>query len=248
MGKYAARLAKTSADLRASQHLRHLAFCSAPHAPIHEDGLDSDRFDDECEHVLVEECATGRLLCSYRFKTFSNGAKISGSYSAQFYDLSSLELYQGHAVEVGRFCTHPSVSDPDLLRVAWASLTKLVDDRGIELLFGCSSFAGTDVKRYADAFALLRDNHLAPQHWQPKVKAPEIFKYALAPKQVVPANKAKRRLPPLLKTYLLMGGWVSDHAVIDRQLNTLHLFTGVEVKSIPPARKRLLRALLSAPA
>jgi hypothetical protein len=46
-----------------------------------------------------------------------------------------------------------------------------------------------------------------------------------------------------LKTYLMMGGWVSDHAVVDAQMNTLHVFTGVEIGSIPPARQRLLRAL-----
>ena len=50
-------------------------------------------------------------------------------------------------------------------------------------------------------------------------------------------------MPPLLRTYLMMGGWVSDHAVMDRQLGTMHVFTGVEIKAIPPARARALRAL-----
>jgi len=39
----------------------------------------------------------------------------------------------------------------------------------------------------------------------------------------------------------MMGGWVSDHAVVDNDMNTLHVFTGVEIGAIPPARKRLLR-------
>ena len=52
-----------------------------------------------------------------------------------------------------------------------------------------------------------------------------------------------RHMPPLLRTYLMMGGWVSDHAVIDRQMGTLHVFTGVEIRAIPAARQRLLRAL-----
>jgi putative hemolysin len=52
------------------------------------------------------------------------------------------------------------------------------------------------------------------------------------------------QMPPLLRTYLTMGGWVSDHAVIDRQLNTLHVFTGVEIAAIPPVRKRLMRAVV----
>ena len=37
------------------------------------------------------------------------------------------------------------------------------------------------------------------------------------------------KMPPLLRAYLLMG-WVSDHAVIDNKLNTLHVFTGLEVR------------------
>ncbi|MEM9211400.1 MAG: ornithine-acyl-ACP acyltransferase, partial [Pseudomonadota bacterium] len=51
---------------------------------------------------------------------------------------------------------------------------------------------------------------------------------------------ALRQIPPLLKTYLRMGGWVSDHAVIDRDLRTIHVFTGVEIAKIPPARRKAL--------
>jgi len=32
--------------------------------------------------------------------------------------------------------------------------------------------------------------------------------------------------------------------VIDPVMNTLHVFTGLEIAKIPPARKRLLRALV----
>ena len=40
-----------------------------------------------------------------------------------------------------------------------------------------------------------------------------------------------------------MGGWVSDHAVIDRDLDTLHVFTGLAIAAIPPHRAAALRAL-----
>ncbi len=57
------------------------------------------------------------------------------------------------------------------------------------------------------------------------------------------ARSGLAALPPLLRTYLGMGGWVSDHAVIDRDLDTLHVFTAVEIAKIPPARARALRAI-----
>ena len=56
-------------------------------------------------------------------------------------------------------------------------------------------------------------------------------------------GRAMRAMPPLLRSYLAMGGWVSDHAVVDRDLGTMHVFTGVEIAKVPPSRARLLRAV-----
>jgi len=76
------------------------------------------------------------------------------------------------------------------------------------------------------------------------VKAPDVFRFARLLRRRTPdARAAQAGMPPLLRTYLLMGGWVSDHAVVDRQLGTLHVFTGLEIAAIPPARRRLLAAL-----
>ena len=47
-----------------------------------------------------------------------------------------------------------------------------------------------------------------------------------------------RMMPPLLRGYLSLGGWVSDHAVIDPDLKTLHVFTGLEVKRVPSRRAK----------
>jgi putative hemolysin len=111
------------------------------------------------------------------------------------------------------------------------------------MLFGCSSFHGTDAQAYADAFAMLKERHLAPTRWLPQVKAPDVFRFARRLRQKPDALRAMRTMPPLLRSYLAMGGWVSDHAVVDRDLNTLHVFTGLEIGAIPPARARALRAV-----
>ena len=114
---------------------------------------------------------------------------------------------------------------------------------GVKLLFGCASFKGTDAAAYLDAFAMLKERHLGPKRWRPRVKAPDVFRFAARLRRRPDARLAMRRMPPLLKSYLMMGGWVSDHAVVDAEMDTLHVFTGVEVGAIPPARKRLLRAV-----
>ena len=233
-GRYIAREASSEADVRAAQALRSRCFGTK--------GLDVDAFDDRCTHILIHSRADNRLVCAFRMLPLL-GRDIAQSYSAQYYELSALESFEGRMVEMGRFCIDPDMQDADILRVAWGAMTTYVDRNDVKMLFGCSSFAGTETEDYLDAFAMLKAKHLAPKRWLPRVKAPDVFRFAARLRRRPDARKAMLRMPPLLKTYLLMGGWVSDHAVVDRQMNTLHVFTGLEITAIPASRKRLLRAV-----
>jgi len=244
-GRYQARFAETPEDLARAQGLRWLAFVAnrglAGEAPM---GRDADAFDDICRHVLVEEVRSGTLVCCFRLLPLARGEEIGRSYSAQFYELSALRAFDGPMVEMGRFCIHPAWHDPDILRVAWGAMTRYVDEEGVEMLFGCSSFMGAETGAHLDALTMLAARHLAPKRWLPRVKAPNVFRFAQRLRRRTPdAKRAMLGMPPLLRTYLMMGGWVSDHAVVDRDLNTLHVFTGLEIRAIPPARARLLRGV-----
>ena len=247
-GAYEAKLAKSPGDVEAAQRLRHLAFREnrdgAEPPAAHVSGLDADHLDAICDHLLVEERRTGRLVCCFRMLPLGSGAEIDRTYSAQYYDLDALREYPAPMVEMGRFCIHPDYRDPDILRVAWGAMTEYVDERGVEMLFGCSSFDGTEGEAYRDAFALLKEKHLAPTRWLPRTKAPKIFPFAKRLRIKRPdMRQALSKMPPLLRSYLMMGGWVSDHAVVDNDLNTLHVFTGLEIKRVPKKRARLLRGV-----
>lgn len=243
--RYTVRFAETETDISAAQRLRYLAFVSARgRGPMQADARDADAFDAACTHVLIEEAQGGRLVCCFRFLHLADGHDIGRSYSAQFYELSGLEAFDGPMVEMGRFCLHPEAHDPDILRLAWAAMTSYVDAHGVQMLFGCSSFLGSDAKAHVEALTLLKERHLGPRRWLPRVKAPRVFRFARRLRLRKPDQKqAMLRMPPLLRSYLAMGGWVSDHAVVDRDLDTLHVFTGLEIRAIPPARARLLRAV-----
>ncbi|MEL6912951.1 MAG: GNAT family N-acyltransferase [Pseudomonadota bacterium] len=235
-GRYRARIARNAEDHAAVQGLRARCFRAGATSDV-------DAHDAHCDHVLVEDRVSGRILCCFRLLPLGSGADIGRSYSAQHYNLAALEAYHAPMVELGRFCTAPECSDADILRVAWGAMTAYVDDRGVEMLFGCSSFDGTEAEAYHDAFAMLRERHLAPRRWLPKVKAPQVVRFAERLGLRPDLKRAMGAMPPLLRTYLSMGGWVSDHAVVDRDLGTLHVFTALEITAIPAARKRLLRSV-----
>ncbi len=240
--RYRVRTASTSADVAEAQALRHRIFLTNSNAADGCKPLDVDRFDDTCTHFLIEDMDDGTVVATFRVLPLASGSDVDRSYSAQFYDLTSLQSFPAPMAEVGRFGVLSERAHPDILRMAWAALTAFVDRNNVELLFGCSSFEGIDESAYSDAFAMLRDKHLAPRRFCPRVKAPDVFRFAKRLTRMPDRARALRTMPPLLRSYLKMGGWVSDHAVVDREMNTLHVFTGLEVCRIPPARARVLRA------
>ena len=235
VGRYRARFSASQNDISATQALRYQCFKLSNKLK-----LDVDDFDTVCKHVLVENLETEKLICCYRILSFDSGKNISSSYSSQFYDLKVIESFPEPMIEVGRFCIDPEVNDPSVVLTAWATLAQIVDQNQTELLFGCSSFEGIEKEKYLDSFALLRDSYIAPDHWRPKIKAAQVFCYSKDLIYKVDRKKALSNMPPLLKTYLAMGAWVSDHAVVDLNMKTLHLFTGMEISKIPKSRKNFL--------
>ena len=206
-------------------------------------GEDRDGFDADCLHLSLHERESGQIVACFRGMLLQ-ADQIGQSYSAQSYNLAPLAQFGAPVLELGRFALHPKWHDPDILRLAWAAITRLVDAAGVGLLFGCTSFLGAEEARHRAALALLAARHIGPQDWLPKPLAVEQVRFAEGRSdQVLDLRAGLAQMPLLLRSYLTLGGWVSDHAVLDRDLDTLHVFTAVEIASIPPARARALREI-----
>ncbi|NOX41845.1 MAG: GNAT family N-acetyltransferase [Alphaproteobacteria bacterium] len=241
-GKYVLRLATQQSEIKAAQKLRFSSFRAGQSGEM----IDRDRFDDTCQHVLIHHAQSNELVCCFRMMSLSCGQDIDQSYSAQFYDLSALKSFPAPMLEIGRFCIKSGRSDPNIVRLAWSALTGFVDKKNVELLFGCSSFTGLNAAKYHEAFGYLHQNHLAPTGWAPLRKAQDIIPlYAEGHISDQYKFNNNNTIPPLLRAYLSMGGWVSDHAVVDQDLDSLHVFTGLIVKSVPRSRAKSLRSLNS---
>lgn len=221
-GRLSARLLAPDDDLTEVQALRHLAFRGGH-------GMDSDPFDALCRHLVVAEGAM--VVACARVQEMEPGAGMGQSYAAAFYDLAPLQQ-DGPSLELGRFCLHPAHPDPMILRLAWSLLIRLIDAEGVSLLFGCSSLQGALADHRA-ALAALRP-HLADP--QPGRRAAETLDLPQGPGDA-------SRLPALLRFYLGLGARVSDHAVIDRDLDTVHVLTLLRLADVPPARARALRRM-----
>src|SRR5262245_10703710 len=99
-------LARSEAEVRAAQRLRWRVFVEELGARLEssEPGLDSDRFDAHCDHLLVRETATGDVVGTYRMLPPERVARAGGFYAESEFHLTRLVALRRRMVEVGRAC------------------------------------------------------------------------------------------------------------------------------------------------
>src|SRR5258708_2528165 len=81
---YSVRLARSADDVRAAQALRFAVFNLELNEGLDESyvtGLDADRFDPVCDHLLVEEVETNKVVGTYRLQSGLTAATFNGYYS-----------------------------------------------------------------------------------------------------------------------------------------------------------------------
>ncbi len=232
-GRYAVRAAVTPAERAAVLALRARAFRAGAD--------DADAQDAECLHLMVGPRAGGAPVAACRVLILASGAEFGRSYAARFYRVAGMAGITRPMAEIGRFCLAPGGGDPDVIRLLWAALTLRLGRAGVAWLFGCASFAGADVARHRPALGLLGARHALADPW--RVEAAPGAAVPLGTASPGDEDAARLGLPPLLRSYLAMGARVGAEAAIDRDLDTIHVFTLIEVAAIPPARMAALRAL-----
>jgi putative hemolysin len=87
-------------------------------------------------------------------------------------------------------------------------------------MFGCASLPGTDPDAIAIPLSYLHHYHLAPPALRPRALAERYVDMRRLHPNAIDSAGALAALPPLIKGYLRLGGFVGDGAVIDPQFNT----------------------------
>ncbi len=222
------RLAAHQDELDAVQALRYQVFYAEMGARADAATVasqrDRDEFDAIADHLLVVDHdlgeGPGSVVGTYRLIREEAAARYGRFYSESEYDISALNSFAGRKLELGRSCTATAYRSRAVLQLLWRGIAAYVFHYGIDLMFGCASLAGTDPDALATELTYLATHHLAPPAIRPRALPGRYVEMRRADPEVVSPKKALLHLPPLIKGYLRLGGFVGDGAVIDEQFNT----------------------------
>ncbi|MBN2907279.1 MAG: GNAT family N-acetyltransferase [Rhodobacteraceae bacterium] len=223
------RLAETEDDLRAAQRLRYEVFVSelgGDGAMVdHANRLERDAFDPHYDHLVLvdtrrDAAALDHVVGVYRLLTGERAAELGRFYTEDEYDLTVLKQSGRKLLELGRSCVHRDYRGGTALYHLWNGLADYVMQRGVDILFGVASFHGTDVNTLAEPLSLLHHRYLAPEPLRVRVQPAHFQTMELMPEAAIDRRRAILAMPPLIKAYLRLGGFVGEGAFIDRAFNT----------------------------
>lgn len=239
-GNLGVRVASTAWEVRAAQALRYRVFYAEMGARADDattaSGLDADEYDAVADHLLVLDHDLGEgpaaVVGTYRLIRREAAERVGGFYSAGEYDIAPLLAYPGRILELGRSCVHEAYRTRGTLQLLWRGIAAYVFQRRIDLMFGCASLPGTDLDALAPALTYLHHNHLAPPALRPRALPHRHVAMDRLDPDGVDLRAALAELPPLVKGYLRLGGFVGEGAVLDPQFNTTDVCVVVKTELV----------------
>ena len=226
---YSARLAAHAGELRAAQALRFEVFnleLDEGLAQSWDTGLDADPFDAVCDHLIVEDAASGAIVGTYRLQTGARAAEGLGYYSEREFDFRPFEPMRPQMLELGRACIHAGHRNFAVLNLLWKGIAAYAQARGARYLVGCSSLTSQDAAVGLAAFAKLAP-HLAPPLWRTQPRPA----FDCAPGGNADGAVEAPRIPRLLSAYLALGAAICGPPAIDREFRTIDFLTWLDIEA-----------------
>jgi putative hemolysin len=247
VGRYRVRLARTSEDREAACRLRFKVFNIELGEGLdssYRTGLDTDKFDMVCEHLLVEDKLENdpakRIVGTYRMQSGDNAQRNLGYYSEQEFDFAPFETLRAGILELGRASIDRDHRTPEVLTLLWRGIAQYATDMDLRYLIGCSSI---NSKNPADGWQVYRqlEHYMVP----PELATLPTAAFACsAPHGFIEPTPDPVKVPKLLKTYLAIGCRIGGPPAWDREFGTIDFLTFLDLKLVSSsARNRFLAPL-----
>ncbi|MTD58374.1 GNAT family N-acetyltransferase [Amycolatopsis pithecellobii] len=225
--RYSLLVASNSEEVVAAQRLRHAVFAEEMGAELHsaQPGLDVDRFDEFCDHLIVREDNSGEIVGTYRMLPPDRAVAAGGLYSDTEFDLTKLSALRPSLVEAGRSCVHPEHRTGAVVGLVWAGIGRYMLLAGHRYLAGCASVELADGGSFAaGVWDVIQTKHYAPE--VQRVTPWEPWENTEIPRP------SRSLLPPLLKGYARLGAKVCGPPAHDPDFGVADFFTLLDLHNV----------------
>ena len=229
-GPYIVRLAADDQDRAAAFRLRFIVFNLELNEGLessYQDGYDTDRYDEVCDHIIVEHRETKTIIGTYRLQLGDIAQRNFGYYSEQEFDFAPFEAIRSQIVELGRACIHRNHRSSEVLHLLWRGIARYAIANGARYMIGCCSLPSLDNALGHAVYRSLK-NYLV----EPSLITVPTARYVLPHGVQVTAEEV--RPPKLLRAYLTIGARICSEPAIDWEFRTIDFLTLLDLQTLHP--------------
>jgi putative hemolysin len=222
-------LAITPSDLVQCQRLRYLVFnleLKEGLSTSERSGLDIDPFDPFCDHLMVHDLESGKLVGTYRLQTGETARRNFGYYGNQLFDFSVFDGFCRQMLELGRACVHADFRNITVLHALWKGIAIYATRMAARYLVGCSSISSQDENYGAAMYESLKHKYLVEPALRTFPQPGYKCRTTGEPVEIA-------RLPRLFRAYLDISARVCGPPAIDREFKTIDFLTLVDLERLP---------------
>ena len=232
MSNFEIKITRDPEEIHEAQKLRFEVFNLEMKKGLEESyrrGLDVDKFDSICDHLIVRERNQRRVIGTYRLLLGSEARKRMGFYSEQEFNLENIKKLDSELLELGRSCAHKDYRDKALIHLMWQSIAEYVKNHRVHYLFGCASFPTTNPEEVGQSIALIKEKYYAPEKFRVEPVPGMRLTGLREDVEIADREELFFRLPSLIKGYLRVGALLCGPPALDLEFGTTDLFLLLDV-------------------
>ncbi len=229
VGPFLVKTVSTVEELKEALHLRYQVFHREMIGKSKVVGVDVDEFDFHCDHLVIVEKKTNKIVGTYRL----NCSEFSGDfYSAREFNLNRILAQPGIKLELGRACIQKDFRRGIVISLLWRGIAEYMASSQAQILFGCASIKTENPRQAALLYKyFIAKGRIIPEYLAIPTKTymmPKLdlwIQYFQNPLTEVEVKEVEDLLPPLCRAYLKIGAYIGGEPAWDAEFKCIDFLT-----------------------
>ncbi|WP_213410140.1 GNAT family N-acetyltransferase [Xylanibacillus composti] len=230
----AVMIATSQDDIEEALRLRYRVFVEEEKKLqlMNDSGLEQDRYDEFCDHLIVKHLGSGQVVGTYRLLPGDRAMQHGGFYSESEFDLNGFAEQKPMTMELGRSCVDPAYRSGKVIQMLWEGIAACLASSHHKYLIGCASVRLKSLDELNLIYTMLRRRSIITDRFGIRPLATHRISGLREVETELSDKELFRRLPPLMKGYQWLGAEIGGDPAYDDIFETIDFLIVLEKERV----------------
>jgi putative hemolysin len=240
-GNFVVKTAENGEELEECLRLRYEVFHREFKNRKRTVGVDIDKLDEICDHLLIRDKRSGKVIGTYRLNSSRHSDVF---YSANEFHMEDVLALPGNKLELGRACIDREYRNGVTIALLWRGIAEYIQRTDTQVLFGCASIKTMEpleiglISRHLETIGAMEYGlNVTPTKKYKVRQFKQVADYIERHPFEYQRDEVDELVPTLFKSYLKAGVKVCGEPAIDREFRCIDYLIVLKMDEMNPLFK-----------